>query len=368
MRGGIANLAEAMAIAMKKENIDVEIVSFSLQYPSFLFPGKTQKDQSSPPKGIIIYTKLNSINPINWIITTRFILKKKPDTVIIRYWLPFMAPCLGTVARMINYISPQTKIIGVTDNVIPHEKRFGDRLLTSFFIKGCDGFLAMSKSVLNDILGFTKSKPSVFSPHPLYDTFGEQVSKVEARKKLEISTSENVVLFFGIIRKYKGLSLLLDAAKILKERKLNILFLIAGEFYEDKKEYSDLIKKNEIETNVKLVDFYIPFNEVKYYFCASDIVAQPYLNATQSGVTQIAYHFDKPMLVTNVGGLPETVSHMVSGYVCKKNSIEIADSLEDFFINQRESEFKQGVIKEKEKFQWSYFIDKLRELNNLINK
>ncbi len=362
LRGGIANLAEALSRSMNQFGFDSSIVSFSLQYPSFLFPGKTQYDDSSPPKGISIFTLLNSINPINWISTANFICKQKPELIIVRYWLPFMGPCLGTVIRIVKWKLPNVTVIALTDNVIPHEKRFGDSVFTKYFLKPCDGFIAMSKSVLNDIQSFVNNKPLVFSPHPVYDTFGDKISLQEAREKLNISKEEKVVLFFGIIRKYKGLELLLQAFAIEKVKKLNLKLIIAGEFYDDSQPYLDFIESHQLKNNIVLSNAYIPFEEVKNYFCASNLVVQPYLTATQSGVTQIAYHFNKPMIVTNVGGLPEMVENGVSGYVVNTNPLEIADAIENYFVLDKENEFTENVKVEKKKFDWEYMI---LSINNL---
>jgi glycosyltransferase involved in cell wall biosynthesis len=267
-----------------------------------------------------------------------------------------MGPCLGTVIRIVKWKLPNVTVIALTDNVIPHEKRFGDSIFTKYFLKPCDGFIAMSKSVLNDIKSFVNNKPMLFSPHPVYDTFGDKISLEEARKKLNISNDQKVVLFFGIIRKYKGLELLLQAFAIEKVKKLNLKLLIAGEFYDDSQPYLDFIESHQLKNNIVLSNAYIPFEEVKNYFCASNLVVQPYLTATQSGVTQIAYHFNKPMIVTNVGGLPEMVENGVSGYVVNTNPIEIADSIENYFVLNKENEFTENVKVEKKKFDWEYMI------------
>lgn len=361
LRGGIANFNEALCRAMTAADIETKIVSFSLQYPNFLFPGKTQYDKGKGPKDVWIETKINSINPFNWFAVARHIKKQKPDFVVFRFWLPFMGPCLGTIARRIKS-GTDIKIIAITDNVIPHEKRFGDRAFTKYFIKRCDGFIAMSQSVLNDLKEFTSTDKKSFLPHPIYDIFGEKVSKSDAQQKLGLNSNDKHLLFFGFIRKYKGLDLLLEAMADERVKQMNVKLIVAGEYYEDAAPFNEIIRKNGLEQNIILKTEYIHADDVRYYFCASDMVTQPYRTATQSGVTQIAYHYERPMLVTNVGGLPEIVPHNVVGYITEISSKSIADSIVDFYKNNREREFTANTIVEKKRFLWSSFVEGLLSL------
>ena len=365
LRGGIANFNEALCRAMIVAGIDTKVISFSLQYPGFLFPGKTQFDIGIGPKDIVIETKINSINPFNWLKVARQIKKENPDIVIFRYWLPFMGPCLGTIAKRIKR-GTKIKVIAITDNVIPHEKRLGDKKFTSYFIKQCDGFIAMSQSVLNDLKKFTSSEKKSFLPHPIYDIFGEKVSKSIALKHLHLNENDKHLLFFGFIRKYKGLDLLLEAMADERIRQLGVKLIVAGEYYEDATPFNEIIQKNGLEERVILKTEYIPSELVRYYFCASDMVAQPYRSATQSGVTQIAYHFEKPMLVTNVGGLSEIVPHNKVGYATEIDSKSIANAIVDFYSNNKEPIFIQNVIVEKQRFLWSSFVDGVLELYNQL--
>lgn len=363
LRGGIANLNEALCDNFNKAGIKSEIVSFSLQYPGFLFPGKTQMETSVISHSFSIHTLINSINPFTWWKAARFIKSKKPDYVIIRYWLPFMAPCLGTIARWVK--SKNIKVISIADNVIPHEKRTGDASFTKYFINSCDAFVVMSEKVKEDILLFNKTKPVVCTPHPVYNIFGDAVSKQEACRRLNLDASYNYILFFGFIRKYKGLDILLEALPLLQSR--NIKLIVGGEFYEPKKEYLDIIEKYKLQDNVIIADTYIPKEIVKYYFSAADVVVQPYRNATQSGVTQIAYSFNKPMIVTNVGGLPEMVTNGVSGYVTEANAKAIAQSIDEFYIANKKCEFEKGVEMEKRRFGWETFIEKINHLYSTLS-
>ncbi|MBL4623961.1 MAG: glycosyltransferase [Flavobacteriales bacterium] len=361
LRGGIANLNESLCKAFNDNNIECEIVSFTLQYPEFLFPGKTQFDETGKaPAGLKITALINSINPFSWGKTVKYIVNLNPDFVVLRFWLPFMGPALGTIAKKLR--KKGIKVIAITDNVIPHESKPGDYQLTRYFLKQCDAFVAMSQSVLEDIRTFVDNPKTKFIPHPIYDIFGKAVSKREAREHLNLKQDEKIVLFFGFIRKYKGLDLMLEAfgEEIVKSK--NIKLIVAGEFYEEEEPYLAQIKQLGIEGSVTLKKDFIPGDEVKYYFCAADIIAQPYRTATQSGVTQIGYHFDKPMLVTNVGGLAEIIPHNKVGYVCEVDASSIANSLSDFFENNRVTEFTNNVIEEKKKFSWENMVNGITDL------
>lgn len=364
LRGGIAHLNESLCRAFIKSGDKSEIVSFSLQYPSILFPGKTQKEKGETPQDITIHTKINSVNPFNWFSVASFIKEQKPDIVIFRYWMPFMAPCLGTIARLVK--NKNTKTIAICDNIIPHEKRLGDSILTQYFVNSIDAFVVMSKSVEVDLQKFDQQKPSTFIPHPVYDIFGKAVSKEEAQKKLDLNPSDKHILFFGFIRKYKGLDLLLNALANTQLKALNIKLIIAGEFYDKKDDYLQLIKENNLENNVIIRSDFIPSEDVKYYFCASDMVVQPYHTATQSGVTQIAYHFARPMLVTNVGGLAEIVTDGRVGYVTDTNSEAISSALSDFYQNNREQEFSANAATDSAKFSWENMVKGIKELAQKI--
>jgi glycosyltransferase involved in cell wall biosynthesis len=364
-RGGIANFNNALAQEYYKRGDDVTLYSFTLQYPGFLFPGTTQYESGETPKGLKIKTLINSVNPFNWVKVARKINAEKPDLVIIRYWLPFMAPCLGSIARLLN---SKIKILAITDNVIPHEKRIGDTLLTRYFVKSCDAFLSLSASVLDDLNKFTSSTYKKFIPHPIYDIFGEKIDKKTALKNLGLNVNDKHLLFFGFVRKYKGLGLMLKAMADNRIKELGVKLIIAGEFYDSKHEYLDLIKELEISENIILKSDFIPSDKVKDYFCASDMITQTYKTATQSGVTQIAYSFDRPMLVTDVGGLAEIVPHNKVGYVTSQNPTAIADSIIDFYKNNREEEFSLNTIKEKERFSWKSFVDGVDELMISVNK
>lgn len=362
LRGGLATFNQRLAKQFTDEGHECSIVSFSLQYPSFLFPGTTQYSNDPAPENVTIHTLINSINPLNWLSVGKKLKKWKPDLIVVRYWLPFMGPALGTILRQVKK-NKHTKIVCIADNVIPHEKRMGDVAFTNYFLKAPDAFVTMSEKVLTDLRKFS-NKPAQLIQHPLYDNFGEPISKSEARKFLGLDQSQKIILFFGFIRQYKGLDLLLKAMTDERIKKENIQLLIAGEFYEDEKPYLHLIKENNLEEQVILKTSFIPDNEVKYYLCSSDCVVQPYRNATQSGVTPLAYHFEKPMIVTNVGGLPSLVPHEKVGLVCEPQPISIADAILKFYQSGEEY-FIPHLRSEKQKYRWSALTSAILNLANI---
>jgi len=354
--GGIATFNERLAKEFIDEGFDTTIYTFSYQYPSFLFPGKTQYSSEPAPENTPIKIKINSVNPLNWIAVGNELKKLEPDIIVVRYWLPFMGPCLGTILRKVKK-NRHTKVICIADNILPHEKRFGDKMFTRYFVKPIDRFITMSEKVLADLKQFT-NKPLQFIPHPLYDNFGEKISKEEARKKLNISKEDKVILFFGFIRKYKGLDILLEAYKILKSTNKihNLKLMIAGEFYDDKKNYETFLNDPVIKSGLILHTQFIANSEVKYYLCAADCVVQPYRSATQSGVTPLAYHFEIPMIVTNVGGLPSLVPHKKAGLVAEPNAKSISEKIVEYF-ELGEEYFLPGLREEKKKYGWENLVE-----------
>ncbi len=349
--GGLATFNEQLARSLSADGYMVRIETFSLQYPSILFPGKTQYSEELPPKDIHIQVSVNSINPFNWIVAGRRLKKEKPDLVILRYWIPFIAPSLGTIARIIRR-NKHTKIIAIADNIIPHERRLGDRLLSRYFINSVHGFVTMSKTVLEDLKKFDAFKPRIYNPHPLYNNFGDALPQDEARKFLNLDNQGKYLLFFGFIRDYKGLDILLEAMTHVIQKDADIKLIVAGEFYSGEEKYRKYIREHGLDKHLILHTDFIPNDRVKYYFSACDLVVQPYKTATQSGVTQISYQFEKPMLVTNVGGLPEIVLHQKTGYVSRVDAREIAHFILHFFEHHAANEFKPYLVEEKKKYSW----------------
>lgn len=334
-----------------------------------MFPGKTQYSDEPAPDGITIHTVINSINPLNWIKVGNRLKKERPDIIVVRFWLPLMGPALGSILRRVRK-NRHTKIICIADNVIPHEKRPGDKPFTRYFLKSCDAFITMSEKVMKDLRLFEKSKPAQLVSHPLYDNFGAAVSKQEARAQLGLPQDENIVLFFGFIRAYKGLDLLLDAMSVMKRSEdtyPDVKLMIAGEFYEDSKPYLEQIEKLGIKDQLILKTDFISDSEVKYYLCAADAVIQPYRNATQSGVTPLAYHFEKPMIVTNVGGLPSLVPDHKVGLVVQPDPQAIANGIVRFY-QLGENYFIPHLRSEKQKYSWANMVNTIIRLTNDIQK
>lgn len=353
-RGGIASFNERLAFELIAQGHEVVIYTFTMQYPGFLFPGKTQFSEDPKPENLKIIRSLNSVNPVSWIRTGLKIRKENPDLIISKFWLPFMGPSLGTALRVAK--TKKCKCISIIDNIIPHEKRPGDLFLAKYYTRIIDKFVVMSSSVLEDMKKFTKTKPVVLAPHPVYDNYGEIVPRDEACKYLKISTEAKYIMFFGFIRDYKGLDLLLEALNdkffVLK----GIKCIVAGEYYGNEQKYIDLIDILNIRDLLILKTDFIPNEEVKYYFSAADLIVQPYKTATQSGISQLAYHFEKPMVVTNVGGLAEIVENGKSGYVVEPEVCEIKKALKDFFTEEKNDTFTINLKKKKEEFSWKNFV------------
>lgn len=356
LRGGLATYDERLADELIQQGHEAINYSFSLQYPGFLFPGTTQYTDEPAPEGLTIRTVINSVNPLNWIKVGNQLKKERFDLIIVRYWLPFMGPCLGTILRRVRK-NNHTRILCIADNINPHEKRPGDKQFTNYFVKPVQSFITMSKQVLKDLDAVAENKPRQFHPHPTYDNFGDPVPKAEACKKINLPADKKYILFFGFIRKYKGLDILLEAMNDERIKASGIELIVAGEYYSDKELYTDIIEQHQLK-NVHMLTEFIPNSDVRYYFSASDLVVQPYRTATQSGITQVAYHFEKPMIVTNVGGLPEIVPDGKVGFVTEIDPTAIADAILKFY-NEGIPNLEQNLAEEKKKYSWKAFVETL---------
>lgn len=364
LRGGLASFNERLARAFMEEGHTVNIYTFSLQYPGFLFPGTTQYSSEPAPQGLDIRVCINSVKPLSWLRTGRTLKKEKPDIIIVRYWLPFMGPCLGTILRLATG-NGHSKVVCIADNIIPHEKRPGDTAFTRFFVKPVHAFITMSEKVLHDLKSFS-DKPARYIAHPLYDNFGEPVSQADARQSLGIAADDYVFLFFGFIRRYKGLDILLDAFSAMLQKtdeaqRSKIKLLIAGEFYEDKTAYEQQIQSLHISNNLILRTEFIPDSAVRQYLCAADAVVQPYRQATQSGVTPLAYHFNIPMIVTNVGGLPAMVPEGKVGLIAEPNTQDLSDKMIDM-MHTGKNHFLPFIAEEKKKYSWGALVQAITGL------
>lgn len=368
MRGAMAQLNAILANYLSRDN-KVEIFSFKRQYPKLLFPGKTQDDTSGTDilnKGIPNHILIDSINPLNWRSAAKEIVKTNPELLILRFWIPFFAPAFYNICKYVKKKSG-AKVLFICDNVIPHEHRPGDNYLIKLIFKVGDYFIIHSRSVEEDLKRYIKGKPYMFSPHPIYNIFGDPVSKAEAKSFLKSNykvdfENDSVILFFGYVRKYKGLRFLIEALpEILKKKKLRLL--IVGEFYEDESATREQIRSLNLENNVTVVSDYIPNENVKYFFCASDVLVLPYIDATQSGITQIALFYDKPVIATDVGGLKEVVKNNETGFIVKPESAKaISEAVIRFYGDNKEDEFARNTAIEKEKYSWETFVKNIFKL------
>jgi glycosyltransferase involved in cell wall biosynthesis len=347
-RGGIAQFGDSLYLALASDN-EVKAFSFTRQYPGVLFPGKTQfVAENDLDRHIPVTRVLDSINPYTWNKTAKEIIKFKPDIVLISYWMPFFAPAFGKVAGLLQ--KRGIKIIGLMHNVIAHEKRFGDEALTKYFFNRCDGFVLLNKSSEKDLLELKPDAKYIIHSHPLYDHYGNKIEQTEAKKKLDIPLNKKVILFFGFIRDYKGLDLLIDSMKNLSDE---YMLLIAGEVYGDFKKYDELIDKSGVRNKINLQVKYIPETEIPVFFSASDVCVLPYRTATQSGIAGIAYHFDLPVIVTNVGGLAEMVNENKTGLIINELSPErISDKLKEYFENNLKGKFIPYIYEYKNEHSW----------------
>ncbi|WP_295123057.1 glycosyltransferase [uncultured Chitinophaga sp.] len=362
LRGGLAAFNERLAHELMLQGNEVSIETFSFQYPSFMFPGKTQFAEGAAPAGLRIRRSVHSMNPLNWLRIGAQLRKQAPDIIIVAFWLPLMGPSLGTVVKQAKK-SGKTKVIGLIHNLIPHEKRPGDVPFTHYFVRQCDAFITLSQEVLDDLRRITQ-KPAIFSPHPVYDNFGDAVPRQEAIKALHLDAGKKYLLFFGFIRGYKGLDLLLEAMADARLRARNdVKLIIAGEFYEDRSKYDNLIAQHRLSDQLVLATDFIPNEQVKYYFSAADAIVQPYRTATQSGISQMAYHFEKPMVVTNVGGLPEIVPDGKAGYVVAPEPAAIADGILRL-LDQGPASFSSFISEQKQRYSWRSFTLALGNLQD----
>ena len=372
-RGGLATFNERLARQFLSEGHEVEVWTFTLQYPSFLFPGKTQYSSEKAPNDLLIRRVLNSCNPFNWIRVGHQLRKAAPDMLICCYWMAFFAPAYGLISRIARR-NGKTKAIALVHNMMPHEPSILDKLFAPYFVKSQNGFVALSESVKEDIEKIESSlpcgegrggvSPVSVSPHPIYDHYGERMTKEEACKALGLDPKKNYMLFFGLVRAYKGLDLLLDAFAQIKDQLPSLQLIIAGEFYEDEEKYRAQIASNGLDERVILRNEFIPDADLRKYFGAADLIVQPYKSATQSGVTQVAFHFEKPMLVTNVGGLGEIVHDHQMGYACAPTADAIAEDVLDYFTNNRQAAYTAYLQKEKTKYAWSKMTEAFIKITN----
>lgn len=367
-RGGLASIMETMARTFAGRGHSVDVVTFTRQYPEFLFPGKSQTVDTPPPSDLRIERAVDTVNPFNWLSVGRRLRRERPDFILMKYWTPFMAPCFGTVARLARG-NGHTKVICQIDNVEPHEHHIVDRPFNHWYLGAVDGFVYMSEQVHGELKAYTDA-PAIFSPHPMFENFGDRVGRGEACATLGLDPQCRYVMFFGLIRDYKGLDMLLDAwASLRRDGRLasDCRLIVAGEFYTPKEPYVRQIERSGIAGDVVLCDRFIPDSEVRHFFSAADAVVLPYRTATQSGVTQIAYKFDLPMIVTDVGGLPEIVPDGRAGIVCRPDAESLADAVARLYEGDTLDTFRRNILVEKRRFSWDEMCDRLTEVYEMSN-
>jgi len=365
-RGGIAHYNALLASHLSKRHT-VETLTFKRQYPKLLFPGKTQDESgaASQHDGIAPAPQLvDSINPFNWIRVAKEIRRRQPDLLIFKYWLPFFGPCFGTVAKFAKR-GTRTKVIFICDNVIPHERRPGDIAFTNYAFRHADYFIVQSDAVEKELRQHFPAAKYRKAPHPVFEIFGAPISKAAARQELGL-TAKNVILYFGYVRRYKGVLVLLQAMQHLKEWQAEIgetLLLVVGEFYDDEQKYHHRSRELNLDSCVRFVADYVPNEHVARYFCAADAVVLPYLAATQSGIAQIAYNFDKPVIAANVGGLAEVIVDQKTGFLVPPDDPRaLAEAIRRFYRDQRENEFSANVKIEKQKYSWERVVEAIEAL------
>jgi len=360
MRGGIAHYTALLYQTLRARGHHVKVLSFKRQYPSLLFPGKTQQDHGEELIPIESKPLLDSINPLTWITAFFWIYKQRPDILLYKYWMPFFAPCYTLIAILARLFL-NIRILYLCDNIVPHEKNILDEILTRIGLGFVDAFIVQSKQVRDDLLAYQPNAIYQYAPHPVYSIFPPPVDKKEARKKLGIR-EKHVLLYFGYIRRYKGVKYLIEAMPgVLK--KLQVHLLVCGEFYEDRDEILTRIQELGLESQITVLDRFIENEEVGTFFCASDLVVLPYVTATQSGIVQVAYHYNRPVVVTRVGGLPEVVHDGKTGFIVPiKDPDALADAVLRFYNGHHEKDFSKNIILEKKKYTWDRMAEAIEAL------
>lgn len=361
MRGGLAQFNSALCFALASRGHDVELISFTRQYPGILFPGKSQFDSSEETHAFPANAMVDSIGPWTWSRAARHIARRQPHGLVFKYWMPFFAPAFGAIARKVKRAGG-AKVVSILDNVIPHERRPGDIALTKYFLRSVDAFLAMSRSVRADLERLRPGAPCELVPHPVYDLFGERVDKIEARRRLGLPEREPILLFFGFVREYKGLDLLLEALPRIRER-VRARLLVLGEFYSGKEQALEQIRRLGLSDAVALEDGYVPNERVGLYFSAADAVVLPYRSATQSGIVPIAYQLERPVICTDVGGLAEVVEHGRTGLICPPLDVEaLAQAVIRFYEGNMESQLVAGIQKIRHEYSWDRMAEAVERM------
>jgi len=356
-KGGISHYTSLMYKALSSRNHDVKMISYRLQYPKLLYK-KEQKDYTNDSLKVAETSFIiNTVNPLSWIGTAKYIKKENPDLVIVQWWHPYFAPCYWILAKLLK----RKKLLFLCHNVFPHERFPFDRFITKRVLSQGNYFIVQSNK---DAFDLTSIKPNAIykvAVHPTYSNFRfENMSKSTAREKLGLSFGQKVLLFFGFVREYKGLKHLLRALPKITAQYKDCHLMIVGDFGIDKQSYLDLINELKLNEYINIYDSYIPDREIEKYFAASDLVVLPYESATQSGIVQIAYGFGKAVVATNVGGLPEVVLDNKTGYIVEpQNPEQIANAVICFFKENKMNEFAVNIANEADKYSWDRMVEKV---------
>jgi glycosyltransferase involved in cell wall biosynthesis len=360
-RGGIAQFNANIFNELSKSH-RVKAYNFSRQYPDFLFPGKTQfVEEGDEAVRIESLSLLDTVNPISWIKTASEIRKWNPDLLLMRYWMSWFAPSQGYVGR---HIGKNTKVISVLDNVIPHEERFFDKPFTKYYLNSNDGYIVLSEAVRDQLLTFKPDAKYICTPHPVYSHFGKRLEREEAHKSTGTDPVKKTLLFFGLIREYKGLDILIDAMSYLDD---SYQLVIAGEPYGSFDRYEEMIDKSPLKGNIHLFTRYIADKEVPVFFSLADVCVLPYRSATQSGISAISSHFELPLITTNVGGLKEAIEKPGTGVVVEEITPEaIASAIKRYFEEGLKERLAANIAIENEKLSWGNFCIKLIDFYNTL--
>jgi glycosyltransferase involved in cell wall biosynthesis len=364
-RGGIAQFNARLYKQLTTKH-EIKAFTFTRQFPNLLFPGKSQYISKEDKAEIINSERiLDSINPISYIKSAKRIQEYCPDLLLLRFWMPFFAPSFGMVASKLR--KNGIKVIAILDNVIPHEQRFFDIVFIKYFLKRIDGFIVMSETVKKDLISIKPDSKFILKPHPLYDHFDESINSMEARRQLGLPENKKLLLYFGFIRDYKGLDTLLVSMRYLPDE---YHLVIAGEIYGDFGKYQKLIDNYKINNKISLFIRYINDPEVPTFFSAADVCILPYKSATQSGIVQVAYNYNLPVIASNVGGLSEIIDHQKNGFLVEPNRPNIlAGVIEEYFTKGLYERFSKNIKEKKVKYSWSVFSDSLIEFyKTLLNQ
>ena len=353
-RGGISDSTHSLVNQMSNQNISSEVWTFKLLYPKLFFPGKTQYSKEVLKSNFKIVRQINTLNPINWILSARKINKISPKKVIFRYWTPLLSLSYFTISRLLNN---RTKVIGLVDNWTGHEKILFEGVFRRLFIKSCDSFISFSKNVGKKLKNSTnKEVLSLF--HPINDDLPNKISKDEALSNLDLP-SRKYILFIGLIRKYKGVESLIKAFHYASKEHENLRLIIAGEFYDDINIYKRLIKRKDLEDKVIIDNDFLKSSKIRDYICISDLIIQPYKKASQSGITPLAYYYDKPLVVSNIEGLKEIIIEDQSGEIYSETPANMAIAIKNCINPESNRTYSNNIAKSKLKYSWLRFVEKV---------